>query len=437
MTVVPPGPVSDRVELEVRVAVRNHSSEPARFDVVVVVESADGKSRPLLETPLDVAANAQQLSTARFASGEFAGKHRVHCQVTTGNGFQVRRDWPMDVIASETRALPFLQIGWLDPGAVLTAANEPGSKRRKMTERDLRNAIDRYDDIGISGLIITYPEDIYAGGGFYYPSQVFAEYSMRPAFDVVGTILSQASTNGQHVFVGLGRGPDLLLTWTGFDDRGRIQAALAHSKKVATELWSLYGNEPSFYGWYLTHEANDIEKASRAYYNPMVDFLRTFAADKPVLVSPAGTPILSPDILAKSKVDIFAYQDAVGAGYVPFEYTFDPQQRIKALDEVFASYAQAHRPSGKHLWANVEIWQMDGPTYGLSYPPQFERVRKQMQLAERHVDVLTAYQLIGFMDPPGETVAIGGQRAIDLFEAYQDYRDMMRRRLRMITLDEL
>ena len=31
-------------------------------------------------------------------------------------------------------------------------------------------------------------------------------------FDVVGLILDQAAINGQHVFLGLGRGSDLYLT---------------------------------------------------------------------------------------------------------------------------------------------------------------------------------------------------------------------------------
>jgi hypothetical protein len=302
-----------------------------------------------------------------------------------------------------------------------------------MTERDLRYAIDRYRDIGITGLIITYPEFIYSGVGPYYPTRVFDEHPAQFAFDVVGTILNQASKNGQHVFVGLGRGPDMLLTWTGFNDPQRKQAALAHSMKTATELWFLYGREPSFYGWYLTHEANDIAQASSAYYNPMVDFLRTFEADKPVLISPAGTPILSREILSKSKVDIFAYQDAVGSGYVPYENTFDPQRRIKMLDEVYTSYANAHRGSGKHLWANLEIWQMDGPIYADSYPPKFERVREQLQIAQRHVDLVTTYQLVAFMDPPDPAVAVGGQRAVELFESYRRYYEATARQLGVKT----
>jgi len=437
MTVVPPGPVSNQVEIEVRIAVRNYTPKPARFEVVVSVESPDGESHPVSGTPLEVAANGQQLTTARFASSRFVGKNQIHCSVSDAEVFRSSHNWPLEVIACETRALPLLQMGWLDPGAVPSTPSEADSKQRAMTETNLRNAIDRYRDVGITGLIITYPEDIYSGGGPYYPSRVFVEHRKQAAFDVVGTILNQASKNGQHVFVGLGRGADLLLTWTGFDDPDRKQAALAHSMKTATELWFLYGHEPSFYGWYLTHEANDIAQASRAYYNPMVDFLRTFEADKPVLISPAGTPILSRDIIAKSKVDVFAYQDAVGSGYIPYENTFDPQRRIKMLEGVYTSYADAHRDSGKHLWANLEIWQMDGPEYGNSYPPKFERVREQLQIAQRHVDVVTTYQLIGFIDPSDSELVVGGQRAIDLFESYRSYHEATVRQLGMNNPDKM
>ena len=117
-------------------------------------------------------------------------------------------------------------------------------------------------------------------------------------------------------------------------------------------------------------------KRACAYYNPIIDFLRTFEADKPILISPAGTPIISRDILAASKVDIFAYQDAVGSGYVPYKNTFDPRRRIEMLDGVYSGYAKAHRESGKHLWSNLEIWQMDGPEYAASYPPEFKRVQR-------------------------------------------------------------
>jgi len=153
----------------------------------------------------------------------------------------------------------------------------------------------------------------------------------------------------------------------------------------------------------------------------MVDFLRTFEADKPVMISPAGTPILSPEIVANSNVDIFAYQDAVGSGYIPYENTFDPQRRIDTLEEVYSSYAEAHRGTDKHLWSNLEIWQMDGPKYANSYPPSFDRVRKQIEIEKNYVDVISTYTVSGFMEHPDSQVQLGGPKAVRLFEAYRDY----------------
>lgn len=431
MSVVPPGPISNRVEVEVRVAVRNHTIKSAQFNIVVNIATPEGKSHPVCEIMLDVPANGQELVTERFLSGPYIGANQITCRISGTDAFQTSESWPLKVIASKTRALPFLQFGWIDPGAVPRAQHATDPLRRVMTEADLRAAIDRYHELGITGFIITYPEDIYSGPGVYYPSRILHEYPTPISFDVVGTILNQASKNGQQVFVGLGRGADLLLTWTGFDDPKRNGAALAHSQKIATELWSLYAHESSFYGWYLTHEANDIAQASRAYYNPMVEFLRTFEADKPVMISPAGTPILSRDILAASKVDIFAYQDAVGSGYVPYKNTFNPRRRIETLDAIYAGYAEAHRNGGKHIWANLEIWQMDGPEYGVSYPPKFERVREQLEIEKNHVDVITGYQMLGFMDPRDSKVILGGQRANDLFDAYRAYHEATARELNL------
>jgi hypothetical protein len=419
LTVVPPVAISDQVEFEVRVAVRNHTPTTARFELSFSVAADDSKVTPLWATPVEVKAHEQNLITRRFPSKPYVGKHKIAYQLSGPDGLVSTGEWPLEVVKCDSRSVPLLQIGWMDPGSLLAA---PANGAGDLTESDLRAAIDAYSAAGIKGFIITYPEDTYSGGTFYYPTDVFAAYGTRPGFDVVGTILNQASKNGQHVFVGLGRGPDLLLTWTGFEDARRRKAAIAHSSKVATELWAKYAHEPSFYGWYLTHEANDIAAASRAYYNPMADFLRTFEADKPVLISPSGTPILSREILAQSRVDIFAYQDAVGSGYVPYKNTFDPEQRIRTLDDVYASYQKAHAKSGKHLWANLEVWQMKGPDYGHSFPPSFDRVSRQLGIEKKYVDVVSSYELLGFMHPES-LQATPDAPAAQLFQAYRTHYD--------------
>jgi len=421
MTIVPPVPVTDQVEAEIRISIRNHSVEPITYHIVVTVDPESGDERPLMGTPIQVPALGQKVFSRRIKCKNHIGKSVIRYSVTDQEGVELQGEWPLTVIRSETRSLPILQIGWIDPGAYIPPPSEPYELKHPVTERDVRESIDRLDEIGMKGLIITYPDRLYAGGGVFYPSKIFSQQGTSVSFDVVGTILNQASKNGQHVFLGLGRGTDLLLTWDGFDDPERIQSSLNHSMKMATELWTLYSHEPSLYGWYLSHEANDIRRASTAYYNPMTAFLRTFEADKPVMISPSGTPIHSPEILSDSLVDIFAYQDAVGSGYVPYENTFDPQRRIETLEEVYSDYAEAHRDTDKHLWSNLEIWQMDGPEYANSYPPSFDRVQKQIEIEKNHVDVISSYTVAGFMEHPDSKVQLGGSKAVSLFESYREY----------------
>jgi hypothetical protein len=407
------------VHIEIRVAIRNHAIQPEKYDAAIGITAADGQFHSIAERSIEVAANGQELISVYVDAAGYVGNNTIESRIRSASGIETSHSWPLQVVASTSRALPLLQFGWIDPGSINVSQATAGEPRT-MSEQELRHATDRYQGLGFCGFIITYPEYVQLGHGPYYPSRVLAEHSIRAPFDVVGTILNQASKNGQRVFVGLGRGADLTLTWTGFDDAKRNQAALAHSMKMATELWTLYSHEPSFYGWYLTHEANDIARASDAYYDPLVEFLRTFQADKPVMVSPAGTPIISREILSSSKVDIFAYQDAVGAGALPDRYTYDPEVRIKLLDKMYADYAEAHRKSGKHLWANLEIWQMDGPEYANAYPARFERVKRQLYIERKHVDVVTAYEVLGYMRET-KTDKTSADPASDLLKAYRSY----------------
>lgn len=415
-TLVPPVPVSEHVEVEMRVAIRNNSTTDAQY--AVTFDVTGDKTREPQSRAVSVAALGQELVSFQLATQDLAGVRDAVVTVTRDDEPAQSHAWPLTVWKSDSRAVPLLQVGWIEPGAYA-----PGSYQRDapVTEASVRAAVDAYRDIGFRSLILVYPESVYSGAGFYYPSRVFKEFGNRCDFDVIGTILNQASKNGQHVFVGLGRGADLNLTWTGFDDPERNADAITHSIKVATELWTLYGHEPSFYGWYLSHEANAIARASASYYNPVTRFLRTFEADKPVLISPSGTPEVSPDALKECEADVVVYQDAVGAGYVPYKYTYDPDQRIQSLDEVFAAYAVAHRGARQHLWSNLEVWRMDGPEYRDARPAKLERVLRQLKIEREHVDVMTAYALPGFLEPPGTDAKLGGDAAVRLFEGYRGY----------------
>lgn len=415
LTLTPPDTVSRNGPVEVRVAIHRGADSPRVYAAELF--ATGGETDVLLGSRLlqpDETGHARW--SAWFEADELPPLAAVRLEVRPQGELETRAlQRPLQVVAAADRSLPRFQAAWLDPGGLL-----PGvyPQRRPPAEADVRRTVDALHAAGVEMLVITYAEYLLNGWGAFYPSQHWP--SLLP-FDAVGTILDQASANGQHVFVGLGRGHDLYLTWDAFDDPVRLSAGLAHSRLLAQELWDRYGHEPSFYGWYLTHEANDLQRASATFYNPLVEFLRTLAADKPALASPAGTPVVSPEILAGSLVDVFAYQDAVGAGYVPYQYTFDPARRLEQLPEVFARYAAAHQGAAKHLWANAENWQMDGPTYGNPYPADFDRLREQLLVESRYVDVLTVYETFGFFGDGGGNLGLGGPRAAEQFARYRQF----------------
>jgi len=166
---------------------------------------------------------------------------------------------------------------------------------------------------------------------------------------------------------------------------------------------------------------NDLARAS-AYYNPVADFCHALSPDKVVLIAPAGTPIVTKESLRRCSVDIVAYQDAVGSGYVPYKNTFDPENRMRMLDEMYSRCAAWHEGTDKHCWTDLEIWEVDGTQgYGGSYPAPFSRVRRQLETEVKYVPTITAYQWHGTMQDRKRKGRVEDERAFKLYDEYRAY----------------
>ncbi|REJ72447.1 MAG: DUF4434 domain-containing protein [Planctomycetota bacterium] len=317
---------------------------------------------------------------------------------------------------------PAAQATFLDPGALIHGIY-PG--KRPVTEDDVRAELDALHELGIDTIVITYVEYIHNTWGAFYESSI-DELTAHPnllKFDLVDVVLSQADKNDQQVLLGIGRGDDPFLTYTGCDDPDRLEPALDLAKRVIRELHEKYATRyESFGGWYLTHECRDIAYASR-YYNPLAELCHELTPGKPVMIAPDGAPKADADSIAACKADIFAYQDAVGAGFVPppqEKYSYDPEVRLKGLAEVFERYAAWHAENPeKRIWATVELWQMDGPEYTAAFPAEWFRVRRQLEAVTPHVEGIIFYECGGFLESPESEVESGGPAAVRLFNAYR------------------
>lgn len=91
------------------------------------------------------------------------------------------------------------------------------------------------------------------------------------------------------------------------------------------------------------------------------------------------------------------------------------------LDEVYADYQRRHAGTRKHLWTDLEIWEMAGPEYADPYPAPWSRVARQLAMECRYVAMITAYEWSGFMQAPDGQRPLLDPRARELFGAYQAY----------------
>lgn len=411
-TVIPPGMVTQQTRIELRLAVWNDSTAAGAFEIEFAFDQIDETHR-IHHERVNIPAGECRLIRAWWQPGECVGSHELLGRIQFPDSKIKIHKWPVTVYSSETPALPLLLGGWCDPGALVEGWGY--SRTRPVTEQDIRDEMDAMRRIGMSTLIITYVEY----GMAFYPSQVLT----GPYYgkDVVEIMLSQADQNGMHAFLGLGRGDDIYLLWNGLNDLARLQVGVDFSARVARELWQMYQHHPSFYGWYLTHEMDDLAKASR-YYDAVADSCHAFSPDKPVLVAPAGTPQITRELLRKSHVNIFAYQDAVGTGFKNYSYTYDPEIRIADLDSVYRRYAAWHPGTDKHIWSDLELWRAAKETgYSNFKPAPFDQVQRQMAIESNYVEMLTGYEFLSQMEFPESTLLLGGEQAVQLYQDYADY----------------
>ena len=422
-TIVPPGPVLSGTSLELRLALENDRDEAIDLQVRFSLQS-EGRDETIDEQILRIPARSKKLARSWYSADVAPGEYRIGYEVAWPNEVK-RGEWPIGIVPGEGVAIPKLQGMWIEPLAILQGAIDQKPETLRAVVRD---SVKTMDEVGVQVLILAYVEYL---GHFFYPSDIefYDEDIQRVSkgtdcvFDLVGAFLTEAEARGMHVILGLGRSGDTQLLWQ-FDapdwgDRNRKAIGLA--SRVADELWERYGKHSSLYGWYLSHEMNDLARAS-AYYDPIARHCHGLAPEKVVLVAPAGTPIISPAALTASEVDIFAYQDAVGSGYMPNVNTFEPQKRVAVLDGLYKKYASWHRDSQKHIWADLEIWEMDGSMgYGGAYPAAFARVKQQIEVEARYVGMLTGYAYHGYMQSSADESERPVPKARALLRDYKDY----------------
>ena len=293
LTLIPPSPVTDRITLDIRGAVRNNGSVASQFSVSVYLDSAWRWNR-LHREILDVAPGSSACIKFRWPTKGRAGDHKF-ILVAEGGGRKLKIERPIKIIASDIRSTGVIGGAW---AGIYHWSEREGrlwnADIKKLTDDQWREQVRGMHGIGMDVIVIqeVFRNQQYAGkhaiekegykGLAFYPSGLYPGRMPIAARDPLEAIFSEADKLGMYVFAGVG-----LYAWFDF-----TPGSLEWHKQVADELWERYGHHPSLYGWYVSAEIAGSLGSDDRHRDDLVNFFRAFGAhvrrlapDKPVMLA--------------------------------------------------------------------------------------------------------------------------------------------------------
>lgn len=252
----------------------------------------------------------------------------------------------------------------------------------------------------------------------FYKSKHFSSFEMATE-DPMQVMFDAADKVGIKIFVS----NDYYGDWM-YPERMFFDAEVEKKREIAmAEIVERFGHHKSFYGWYWPNELDifpNYHDSFVKYVNKCADTAERLLPGKKTLIAPYGTFHLIADDnfcrqLDRMNVDFIAYQDEIGVRKANVEWTPVYFERLKA----------AHDKVGKaKLWADVEIFEFEGPIYKTPLlPAPIERVIRQIEGISPFVEKILVYQFPGIMRKPGSIATNNTPNATKLYSDYLAYRE--------------
>ncbi len=418
MTLIPPSPVTDRIELEIRGTVYNERTCRVKFDISVYLDEEQPEAL-MCQQAVYVGPESIQGITMRWPTRGRVGKHHLRMVARSG-GIVFRDARPLEILDTGVRSTRRLGGAWVDiyhhdPGEDPPFRDELG----KMTPAQWRELVRAMHEVDQNLLVVTMMfqnfthvgkhqiEKVGYHGKAYYPSKLYPGRMPIASNDPLEAILDEAEKLGVHVMPGVG-------CYAFFDFTA---SSLAWHKRVADELWQRYGHHRSFYGWYVSEEIAGNLGSDDIRRQQLVDFfcefrahVRQFAPGKPIMLATNSHFVkqangyyekLLPhlDILCPFGFHRMPPGDITGA------------EAARYLQDLCNRYAC-------HLWMDMETFVFRNgselhlrPILGLVSDlqrfPNFEKILH--------------YQFPGMMSSPRMSRQPGGEASVQLYLDYQRF----------------
>ncbi|MCC7519363.1 MAG: DUF4434 domain-containing protein [Verrucomicrobiae bacterium] len=458
LTINPPGPVTDLIELEVRWTVVSESRAAESVQVMLELDGvAVGPGERLI-----LAAGQVMGRSSRFKTHGLRGTRSFRLTATIDGGASEFLSREVVVVPSKVRSTLALGGAWV--GLHHWSETEGrywNDELARFDEEDWRNCLRGMKAIGLNTVIIqeTWRNQVWYGhhyhqmtaenyretyaGRAFYPSAIWPGRMNLPCNDPIEAILDEADRQHMQVFLGLG-------LYAHFD---YTPGSLAWHLDVLRELWSRYGQHRSLEGWYVSEELKGwIKPHEQRYWHRTDGFREEVITFFEVLHGAVRD--LAPHTLLMLAPDSYHHEEAteVWQKVLPHcdivciqGYQRRPPEGVPVRDCIrrMQDWCDA---AGSHHWMDFEIFGFehpdkagpqregsmrilpDGSEEWIQTPliPQtIELVRQE--LAEFNAfEFICAYQYPGLLCAPGARRLPGGRRAIELYEQYLAYRNQLR-----------
>lgn len=266
---------------------------------------------------------------------------------------------------------------------------------RSFTEAQWRQMLGRIATSGMEYIVLMcsslcysdYAESYFPGGPYPFPEDMVCKNPME-------VLMDETSRLGLKVFMSCGFYGD----WTKARDNMR-DADVRHRAFAAMErLNRLYGDYPSFYGWYLPDEIGidgHFPQFFIDYVNDYRAYIRSLTPDKPLLIAPYGVAKIKFDEafveqLKSIDCEFIAYQDGVGIA----------NGSVEIAEEAFRNLRVAHDAAGRsELWADMEVFRFEGAPYRSALlPADARRIRAQLAAISPYAKKILVYQYQGNLE---------------------------------------
>ena len=432
LTLIPPGTITSKVDLDIRAGVVNNNTSKQQFEASLYLNEVDSKSLLHYSKFIIQEGLSHEIKFA-LETENLIGKNKIILKVKNGSeNYEVSKDF--EVVESSIRSTQLIDGAW----APIYHWSEVEGKHwnpdvKRMTDDQWKELVRSMHELGMDVIVIqeVFRNQEYVGqhslnvdnyeGKAFYPSKIYPERMPITAKDPLKAILSEADKLGMSVFMGVG-----MFAWFDF-----TAESLEWHKRIAKELWDMYGSHPSFYGFYISEEcAGNLynselvperqqmrKKEITDFFREFKKFTKKFAPEKPIM-------------LATNSMEVMKGADAY-PGFLqnldilcPFGFARMPEGDLTGK-EAADTLQKFCDEAGAHLWFDLEAFLFN-PDNSL-YPRPIEQIIHDLNLLDNFEKVL-CYQYPGVFNNPKMSIRIGEERTIPLFKAYKEYMNEVKAR---------